>query len=146
MRKKDHRPNHKFNGGRGATLCHTCRVIITEGFTEYLYCKDCDPIYFKAKQEEEELKADPDCKYMLFRSDGLRKKGNHVMWIEWNEDGTFNSKHDEPAVGRSLILDGNRFEYTWLTTSVKEILEQKENFINFTTKNSHYKLYTYEQI
>ena len=78
---------------------------------------------------------------MLFRSDGLRKKANHIMWIEWNEDGTFNSNHDEPAVGRSLILDGQTVNYTWLTTSVKEILEQKENFVNFTTKNSQYKLY-----
>ena len=133
-------PIHKFNGGRGATLCHTCRVIITEGLTDYLYCEDCDPLYFKAKQEEE-IKEDPDCKYMLFRSDGLRKKANHIMWIEWNEDGTFNSNHDEPAVGRSLILDGQTVNYTWLTTSVKEILEQKENFVNFTTKNSQYKLY-----
>lgn len=138
-------PIHKFNGGRGATLCHTCRVIITEGLTDYLYCEDCDPIYFKAKQEEE-LKGDPDYKYMLLRSDGLRKKGNHVMWIEWNENGTFKNTYDEPAVGRSLILDGQTVNYTWLTTSVKEILEQKENFVNFTTKNSHYKLYTYEQI
>ena len=138
-------PIHKFNGGRGATLCHTCRVIITEGLTDYLYCEDCDPIYFKAKQEEE-LKVDPDYKYMLLRSDGLRKKGNHVMWIEWNENGTFKNTYDEPAVGRSLILDGQTVNYTWLTTSVKEILEQKENFVNFTTKNSHYKLYTYEQI
>lgn len=138
-------PIHKFNGGRGATLCNTCRVIITEGLTDYLYCEDCDPIYFKAKQEED-LKVDPDYKYMLLRSDGLRKKGNHVMWIEWNENGTFKNTYDEPAVGRSLILDGQTVNYTWLTTSVKEILEQKENFINFTTKNSHYKLYTYEQI
>lgn len=139
----------KFNGSLGALLCSQCSKIIKTGiqFTEEesmamrgkiemapQYCEDCDNDF------------KPTHKYMLFRSDGLRKKGNHVMWIEWNEDGTFKDKHDEPAVGRSLILDGDRFEYTWLTTSVKEILEQKENFINFTTKNSHYKLYTYEQI
>ena len=33
------KPIHKFNGGRGATLCHTCKVIITEGLTEDLYCE-----------------------------------------------------------------------------------------------------------
>ena len=36
-------PIHKFNGGRGATLCHNCRVIINEGLTDDLYCVDCGP-------------------------------------------------------------------------------------------------------
>ena len=34
------KPIHKFNGGKGATLCHKCGVIITEGLTNQLYCKD----------------------------------------------------------------------------------------------------------
>jgi hypothetical protein len=33
-------PIHKYNGGRGATLCHTCRKIITVGLTEDLYCDE----------------------------------------------------------------------------------------------------------
>jgi hypothetical protein len=139
-------PIHKFNGGRGATLCHSCRVIITEGHTDFLYCEECDSVYYKAKREEEvEIDYNEETKYRLYRSDRLQKRGHSVMWIEWNENGTFKASHKDPAVGRSLILDGNRFTYTWLTTPVKEILEQKENFISFTTKNSQYKLYTYEQ-
>jgi ferredoxin len=35
-------PLHKFNGGRGATLCHSCRVIINEGFSEKLFCDSCE--------------------------------------------------------------------------------------------------------
>ena len=35
------RPIHKFNGGIGATLCHECSVIISEGLTDELYCKNC---------------------------------------------------------------------------------------------------------
>jgi hypothetical protein len=27
---------HKFNGGRGATLCNECNVIISTGFTEII--------------------------------------------------------------------------------------------------------------
>ena len=139
-------PIHKFNGGRGATLCHSCNVIISEGHTDFLYCEQCDPVYYKAKQEEEvEIDYNDESKYRLYRSDGLQKRGDNAMWIEWNENGTFKDKHNEPAVGRSLILDGNRFSYTWLTTPVKEILEHKENFVSFTTKNSQYKLYMYEQ-
>jgi hypothetical protein len=37
------KPIHKLNNGRGATLCHTCSVIITTGLTEDLYCKKCKP-------------------------------------------------------------------------------------------------------
>jgi len=31
-------PIHKFNNGKGATLCHQCSKIISIGFTEDLYC------------------------------------------------------------------------------------------------------------
>ena len=35
-------PIHKFNNGKGATLCHLCRTIITVGKpTNYLYCDRC---------------------------------------------------------------------------------------------------------
>ena len=40
---KDIKPIHKFNNGRGATLCHTCGVIITKGLTQDLYCKEHKP-------------------------------------------------------------------------------------------------------
>ena len=78
--------------------------------------------------------------YTLIRkSDGLKKKGPQISWIEWNEDGTFNTKHDAPAVGRSLILDPQRMSYTWLTTTVTEILESAESgYVHFNTKNSEY--------
>ena len=36
------KPIHKFNGGKGATLCHKCSVIISEGLTEDLYCEKCE--------------------------------------------------------------------------------------------------------
>ena len=37
------KPIHKLNNGRGATLCHTCSVIITTGLTKDLYCEKCKP-------------------------------------------------------------------------------------------------------
>lgn len=40
-RRKQLKPIHKFNGGRGATLCHECSVIITEGLHNILYCDVC---------------------------------------------------------------------------------------------------------
>jgi hypothetical protein len=35
------KPIHKFNNGKGATLCHQCSCIITTGFSSDLYCKSC---------------------------------------------------------------------------------------------------------
>ena len=37
------KPIHKLNNGRGATLCHTCSVIISTGLTKDLYCEKCKP-------------------------------------------------------------------------------------------------------
>ena len=62
-------------------------------------------------------------------------------WIEWNDNGTFKEKHDEPTIGRSCILDPHRFSFTWLTTSVTEIVEQREDYIKFNTRNSVYELF-----
>lgn len=32
-----------MNGGKGATLCYKCSVIISIGLTEDLYCEKCKP-------------------------------------------------------------------------------------------------------
>jgi hypothetical protein len=46
------KPIHKFNNGRGATLCHLCRAIITVGKpTNDLYCDRC--LIERVKIEEE---------------------------------------------------------------------------------------------
>ena len=35
------KPIHKYNGGKGATICNACRVIISTGLTDELFCDDC---------------------------------------------------------------------------------------------------------
>ena len=90
------------------------------------------------------LFGDPNDKlpYKLVReSDGLTKYGREIGWIEFHENGTFKEKHDEPAIGRSFILDPHRFSFTWLTTSVTGIVEQREDYIKFNTRNSVYELF-----
>ena len=45
------KPIHKFNNGRGATLCHKCRTIISIGFTEDLFCSErCEQIFKNGKK------------------------------------------------------------------------------------------------
>ena len=34
-------PIHKFNGGKGATLCYVCSKIITEALTDKKICTEC---------------------------------------------------------------------------------------------------------
>jgi hypothetical protein len=73
--------------------------------------------------------------------DGLTKQSKEVIWIEFNDEGSFKSKHDEPAVGRSLMMSPFTFSFTWQTTSVTEILEEQEDYIKFKTRNSNYELF-----
>jgi hypothetical protein len=73
--------------------------------------------------------------------DGLTKQSKEVMWIEFNDEGRFKSKHDEPAVGRSLMMSPFTFSFTWQTTDITEIVEQRENYIKFNTRNSVYELF-----
>jgi len=81
-------------------------------------------------------------RYILIRKrDKLVKESVRVLWLEWNEDDTFKDSFEEPAVGRSLILSPfNRF-FTWQTTTVTKIIEQRDGYINFKTKNSEYELF-----
>ena len=73
--------------------------------------------------------------------DGLTKQSKEVMWIEFNDEGRFKSKHDEPAVGRSLMMSPFNDYFTWQTTDVTEIVEQREDYIKFKTGNSNYELW-----
>ena len=81
-------------------------------------------------------------KYKLVRErDGLTHHAHKIGWIEWNENGTFKEQFDDVAVGRSLILEPHRLSYTWLTTTVTEIIEQQDDYIKFNNNNSVYELF-----
>jgi hypothetical protein len=84
--------------------------------------------------------AKPNWKLVRER-DGLTKHSVDVMWIEWNEDGTFKAKYDEPVISRSLLMSPFNQFFTWQTTSVTEIVEEREDYIKFKTQNSNYELW-----
>jgi hypothetical protein len=73
--------------------------------------------------------------------DGLTCQSKEIMWIEFNDEGRFKSKHDKPAVERSLMMSPFTFSFTWQTTPVTEILEEREDYIKFKTRNSNYELF-----
>ena len=73
--------------------------------------------------------------------DGLENQSKEVMWVEWNEEGRFQARHDEPAAGRSLIMSPFNQFFTWQTTSLTEVLEVREDYLKFRTNNSVYELW-----
>lgn len=73
--------------------------------------------------------------------DGLTKQSSEVIWLEFNEDRTFKEKHDKPAIGLSLFMSPFNMFFTWQTTPITEIIEQKDDYIKFNTENSVYELW-----
>ena len=73
--------------------------------------------------------------------DGLINQSKEIKWLEWDENGRYKADYPEPAIGRSLLMSPFNELYTWLTTEITEIVEQKEDYIKFKTKNSIYELF-----
>lgn len=81
-------------------------------------------------------------KYRLIREeDGLTKESTKVTWIEWSVNGEFAKEYNKPAINRSLLMSPFNQFFTWQTTSVTEIIEQRDDYIKFKTENSNYELF-----
>lgn len=81
-------------------------------------------------------------KYKLVRGrDQLTKTSVAVKWLEFGEDGRYKADFEDIAVGRSLIMSPFGPSFTWQTTLVTEIVEQREDYIKFRTENSDYELF-----
>ena len=73
--------------------------------------------------------------------DGLTNQSKDIKWLEWNEEGRFKAEHKEPAIGYSLIMSPFNQFFTWQTTDITEIVEQREDYVKFHTRNSTYELF-----
>lgn len=73
--------------------------------------------------------------------DGLTKQSEKVMWIEFNDDGRFKERYDDIGMNRSLIMSPFNDFFTWQTTTVTEIVEQRDGYVKFKTTNSVYELF-----
>ena len=81
-------------------------------------------------------------KYKLVRErDGLTKTSVDIKWLEFGEDGRYKADFKDIAVDRSLIMSPFNQFFTWQTTLVTEIVEQRDDYIKFRTENSNYELY-----
>ena len=83
-----------------------------------------------------------DHKYKLVRErDGLTKTSRDVKWLEFDKDGKYKADFPQVAVGRSLLMSPFGPSFTWQTTIVNEIVEQREDYLKFNTENSVYELF-----
>ena len=81
-------------------------------------------------------------KYKLVRErDGLTKTSVDVKWLEFDENGRYKADFPQVAVGRSLLMSPFGPSFTWQTTIVTEIVEQREDYLKFNTENSVYELF-----
>ena len=81
--------------------------------------------------------------WKLVRSrDGLTKHSVDILWIEFNENGTFKAKHEDFAIGRSLLMSPFSEFFTWQTTPITKILVATTDplYVKFETENSEYEL------
>ena len=101
-------------------------------------------LHMDANQAELLGLADNEFNWRLVREgDGLNKKSKAIIWLEFNDEGRFEAKHDEPAIGRSLLMSPFNHFFTWQTTVVTAILASTadSSYIKFKTKNSTYELF-----
>ena len=81
--------------------------------------------------------------YRLVRKkDGLVKQSKKVCYLSFFENGTFRKKHYKAKIGRCLLMSPFSRYFTWQTTLITKIIEEKKNYIRFTTENSEYELFT----
>jgi len=73
--------------------------------------------------------------------DGLTNQSKEIKWLEWDNEGRYKADYQEPAIGRSLIMSPFNDYFTWQTTDVTEIVEEREDYIKFKTQNSNYELW-----
>ena len=78
---------------------------------------------------------------LVREADGLTNQSKAIKWLEWTEDGKYKNEHDKPMIGYSLIMSPFNQFFTWQTTSITEIIEEREDYIKFKTKNSTYELF-----
>jgi hypothetical protein len=76
--------------------------------------------------------------------DGLVNQSKEIKWLEWNEEGRYRADHKEPAVGRALLMSPFNDYFTWMTTDITEIVEERDDYVKFKTRNSNYELWKLE--
>jgi hypothetical protein len=113
--KEEPKPIHKFNNGRGATLCGKCYVIISEGITEELYCEKCKP-----KQETLEEAAE---RINYFVLNGRTPFNNGFKeGAKWQQERSYSEEDMRKAIQETITL--MRYKATEFREHENTVIEQ----------------------
>jgi hypothetical protein len=127
------------------TIRNNTEIMIGGAQPKVLLTQDINDVLHMSPELTEALGiTESEYNWRLVREgDGLNKKSKGILWMEWNEDGTFKEKHDDIAVGRSLLMSPFNHFFTWQTTVVTGILASTpdSSYIKFKTKNSTYEMF-----
>ena len=78
---------------------------------------------------------------LIRERDSLTKNSKDIKWLEFNEDGTYKEQFQKADIGRSLIMSPFNDFFTWQTTPITEIIEERiDGYVKFKTGNSTYEL------
>ena len=99
--------------------------------------------HLKLDNEQAELLGfiDNEFNWELVRErDKLTKRSKQIVWLEFNDIWEFKDKHTDIALNRSLLMSPFNSCFTWQTTIVTEIVEERDGYVKFKTLNSIYEL------
>jgi NAD-dependent SIR2 family protein deacetylase len=80
------------------------------------------------------------CTLLKLGDEFFEKHSKDIRWVEFEND-IGKAMHLNPEIGYSLMMSPFNDSFTWMTTVVSEIIEKNENYVEFKTENSVYKLY-----
>lgn len=114
--------------------CTDCKKVtkhipkLSAVMSGYMVCDECS-------------KMNGFCSLIKVGDDSFQKHSRDVRWIEFDENSRGKESHDNPMVGCSLLMSPFNASFTWMTTVVTEIIEERENYVHFKTENSEYILH-----
>jgi len=127
------------------TIRNNTEIMIGGAQPKVLLTQDINDVLHMSPELTEALGiTESEFNWRLVRErDGLVNRSKEILWLEWNEDGRFKEKHNDIAIGRSLMMSPFNHFFTWQTTVVTRILasEADSSYIKFETKNSIYELF-----
>ena len=116
-----------------------------------LYCTDCKEVLKHTPKLSAFMdgymvcgkcsKMNGFCSLIKVGDEHFQKHSRDVRWVEFDEIGRGKGLHEKPMVGYSLIMSPFGLSFTWMTTTIVEIIEESDNYLHFKTENSEYKLY-----
>lgn len=91
-----------------------------------------------------------NCTLIKPDDDNFIKRSEKVLFLQYNDVGKIVSTLSTPIINYGLIMSPFSYNFTWHTTPIVEIIEEKiisdTNYLKFRTENSLYELYYIETL